>query len=602
MKDEEAEMNLAWRLDPGTDRQHVMEQAGLLVAGSLVAAFSVAFFPVSPRHGVVFIVAGVALASLAFVPRDVPKELEPLAEGAEGYGDAVSAIGSSQNKRERAQIFLGTIWGTGRCVPFLIADAILKLNILILGSTGAMKTWRALMMILHQSLSRGNRSLVFFDHSGDPALAPALREMAKKFGMDFAYFSSDPNRASHLWPMLADPAFADNTPNVKAQIVASAGGMDGNDTQNSGYFAACTERAMRGGFKLAAGIKMILNYRVLCQILAAPGLHTRLGMSKKDFDNGTHGTNLFDRMAEDPRINTRGREGLPESLYRHAISFDRPIRKPTIMLFHVPMFHEPATSRFQTRFAIRTFCDRVSSWEGPRVEHIHICVDEFGEIAHGSLETPLRQIRKFGASLIFVFQNLSDLKKNGHDFVDTVTNNTALKISMTAKDLMGRDYFERTGGEVLRDTVTTSETETTTPLGKTVSIGKQVRQDWVPRFDSNTLAEVNSNPDLAIIETPRSEFAQWPHPVIVEMSMPYTIEEFEQFKSIGWPKSDGVRSILASDLEDDDGPEPEAEPAPTPDEPPAAPPGNGKKKTAPVDPERLARAEEAAKQLRNANQ
>ncbi|MDE2505798.1 MAG: type IV secretory system conjugative DNA transfer family protein [Planctomycetota bacterium] len=593
----EQKTNLAWRLSPGTVKKLSLESPGLLVAGSSVIMVGAVMLFVDWKVALAFALGGLGLCAVAFVKNDVPKDVEPLKGGTEGYRDAVQALEDSCDEEERKHVFLGTIYGTMRKVPYLFRDTVVRAHVLVLGASGSMKTWKAVMAIISQLLSKGNRSLIYVDLSGDDTLLWALCLIAGRNKMKFKYFTLEPDKAGHVWPIFDDSAFTEQTPDEQTTILTTACGMESGDGHGTGYFGTTIERFVRRIFKRMRKTGEVMTAYLMLAIALDKQIRKEFQMSRKDIESSTHATGVFERLTAEPRMNCTGMEDyLPRSVFENKISIDEAISEPTILLFNLSMLKQPPLTRSVARLLILIFCGRVIEWQGPRVEQVYVCIDEFAEIAHRSLETPMRQIRKFGASFIYVFQNLSDLRKDGQDLTHLVINNSTMKVMMTAKDFEGRNYITSAGGEVIRETKSTSKTETSTQLGKSVSVGTQIREEWVPRFGPNELNELNNNPDLAIVEAPTEGLAAFGHPVMVEMAFPYFEEDFKTFQSWGWPRPSYTTTVLATDFED---PEVPVEPvAPSPQQVPPSAPAKRRRPPKPVDPEQVKRAAALAERLR----
>jgi TraM recognition site of TraD and TraG len=593
------ETNLAYRTAPPVRKTLRVAFPAALVLG--VALIMLAILARDELGGIIAAFIGVAVFCFAFVRRDAPMPLSPLPEGPAGYAYCTELLAQSTNAVEKAHAFLGTVFGTLRTVPVLVYRGLINMHVLVLGATGRNKTFRVLIPLCMQLLRMGKSSLVYIDLKGETAAFWILAFCARSLGIPVYYFSLNPNEASCLMNLLTDPAFLALSDNKRAQILAQALGLEAGEAFGAGFFSAMIEMFLKRSLRVFRLLGRPLSFLGLHLFASDRSARKAIGMSRRDFENASHGPAAMEKLSEDPRLNMTGQEPINPALFANAITIDKILASPCLVFLKLSALDEATSARMLARLFIRITLARALAWKGPRVETVYFALDEVQEILERSLlGAPIKQARSLGISFLFSMQNLSDLKRDGFDFIDTMLANTAVKVIMSAKDTAGREYLIDSSGETVMKLSSSSTTRTESPTGESVSEGEQSHDVVVPRIDKEQVSLLNAHSELAVFEaTPMMGFTRLERPTtIIEIPFPMTEDEFKVFDSYEWPDADGVMSVLAKDLPGPPPPELGApEPSPNPQSP-SQPGAKRRRKPKPIDPEEEARSVKIAEKLK----
>src|SRR5262249_35926172 len=151
------------------------------------------------------------------------------------------------------------------------------------------------------------------------------------------------------------------------------------------------------------------SYRRLSAFLTDKGNRKKFVMTKRDIEAASHAPNVFDAMASYTLLDPTPEDGLPESAHACAIDVDRLIARPTFIFLGAPAGLDAFASRTLVRAFIHLLFQRLQDWEGDRVKHVYVAIDEAQEaLQHRSMRLPIVQGRAAGLRILAAHQTLED--------------------------------------------------------------------------------------------------------------------------------------------------------------------------------------------------
>lgn len=430
--------------------------------------------------------------------------------------------------REKDHLFLGQL-EKGR-YPLLLHKVYLNRPAIVVGRTGSGKTKLVGESLLVQAIARRDRHVVAIDLKGDKAFMLGLAQEAARQRLDFKWLTIEPGKSSYLWNPF-DDGLRFLTQEQFVQIVLRALSLVTGQEHGAGYFGAMQEERTRRTFEKNVLRSFREFYRVVRDQRA-----TDVGMNERDFSNAGHLIANLARIASVGVLNAVPGDNVPEPAMRNAISLVHALSRPGVTYFTLPAQLEPTTAMFVAKLVIHLLAAIARVYQGPRVP-VLVWADEIQEALSPDLSTPIRQSRESDCTYWLGFQDLAALQTEQGDFGSAVLGNTPLKIFCTAEDEIGREYIKQTSGELLREFDSVTSTRTVGGPATTVTTGRQLREELVPRIDDETINRVNRDPNAFIVCASESKgFSQYRFPVVVRSTFPTSPREADRRQAAPWPR------------------------------------------------------------------
>jgi hypothetical protein len=433
------------------------------------------------------------------------------------YQEALEMLGKSPDPIERNSIYLGTVLGPGW--PVLAPPDLFREGVQVTGPAGAWKSSGTVEPILFQKIARADEVIIILDLGGDASSVHKYRDAAKRAGIPFYLFTTDPEKKSHVFNPLTQSHLR---PGEKlGQMFCQALGITGpGRSPDDAFFASQAEQLGIKEFEL-------LNRPTFREVMAKVD-ELSLGDRVKVFGLSARSIEFGERVNLDLRAasNVLGMNG-PDSA--ESIDFKRIISHGAALVYFSNSVTEDMTgaviSSLLPIHALMGAAHRMPRNHTP----VTLVIEEAQTLLlAGVMLQPLyQQMRKFGISVWTIHQCMEDLAHARENVLPMVVNNSLIGIHLGVRDPIGRDHIEKIGGKIK------------VPRPTKNSQGEISETEiWEPRITTPDFDLVNGYRGLAFMTiNGRSGYCSFNHPFIAQVpGFTCSWEKYQEYLAMPWPK------------------------------------------------------------------
>lgn len=327
-----------------------------------------------------------------------------------------------------------------------------------------------------------------------------------------------------------------------AEIDIAGFGSDHGDEYGKRYFGSMDKMVLTRALEK----RKPTSYAELHEFLLAQGTQRDLKLSDRVWDNATQVRSDVEDRSKLIVMNA-GPEDVPPSVWDARLELSDGIVQPEIDIAVLPTMTQGMTNRGVARGLIQDIVAARRIHSGPMLPEI-LVIDDGGNVMTGSLSTIFAQCRKYGISIIYAHQTLSQLRTRTHDFTGEVLGNShSLAYFGPFTDKDAAELASRLSGERVMD------------LGGLDGQGRSLsREALVPRYGPEQLLGVGRVSGRAVMHVqPGAGLAQFKHAIVVDVPFTMSGEKHQEILARPWPGKP-EETIVASEYKP-----PEPPPAPT---------------------------------------
>ncbi len=457
----------------------------------------------------------------------------------------VNRLIESSDSLEKEHYLLGmSLFGD---YPVLLHQSILNQHYHMTGDTGASKTTLGVAPLATQMIAKGGCSVVIIDLKGDMSLFETMRLEAKRTGMPFRFFASEPGKTSHVFNPFIQSHLGLLTPEQRTESLLQAMSLDYGVGYGKGYFTAMNEVVLKNMLRHFS----IKSFQELQGYLEDPASYRNLGPGK-DFEQARHLAAIVSRLAAMFPLNVvPGRTAETAAADEHAIDAMDVLHKPQVLYFFLSSPQEPIGAPSVAKLFLWALFSGAAR-KPSRANRVYVFVDEFQQIISDSVKLVFEQIRDQGVTMIVAHQTSGQLKRQGTDLLETVESCTAVKHVFRASDLQTIKKLEESSGQAVYHTVSWMQTVdaevTEQDLPNELARQKsdesmlQVAETVGPRLDRNTIIQVSANPMASFVRFTSgagyTQFGGFTVPIVSTFTISQT--EYTKRKGASWPHVAGT--------------------------------------------------------------
>ncbi|MBX9625676.1 MAG: TraM recognition domain-containing protein [Gemmataceae bacterium] len=408
----------------------------------------------------------------------------------------------------------------------------------IAGPTGSRKSSGLILGLLRQIVKRRTHTVRYLDLNGDEAMDRSLDWLGETEGIPVKTFTTEPRKPTVIYNPLRQRHRENLSLTESAEIDIAGFGSDHGDEYGKRHFASMDKQVFTRGLEKWTPT----SYAELHERLLAPGAQRDLKLPDKVWDHSTQVRADIEDRAKLIAMNA-GPEDVPPSVWGGRLELSDGIERPEINIAVLPTMTQGMTNRGVARGLVQDVIAARRIHPGPMLPEI-LVIDDGGGIMTGSLSTIFSQCRKYGVTIIYAHQTLSQLRTRTHDYAGEVLGNShSLAYFGPFTDKDAAELASRLSGERLKD------------FGGRDGQGRALsREALVPRYGVEELLGVGRVPGRAVMHVqPGTGLAQFKHAIIVDVPFTMSEEKHQEILARPWPGKP-EETIVAAEYKKPEGP------------------------------------------------
>ena len=473
-----------------------------------------AFLPLAFFIGAVLALAGPSL-SVYYEAIEATNGFETLARSAWSEWRCIAQrLAESADPFNRDHFFYGYQSEVGNPV---IAPREVLCHGQISGPTGRGKSSIGVVQMIIQQIMRGDGPVFVILYKEDPALFHQLRDLSAQLGRKFRHFTNELHLSTHLFNPFSELNVDQVSIRQRAETFLDALRLNYGDKYGAKFFSSQSRDTMHNIFERNPNITSFEEAYA----------NTSREFFEKDIDRDRvkELISVLRQLASVEPLNWTTKSGYSKAAMDAAIFMPRAIDDNEIICFVLPGTGESATVKEIGSLVIYSLLT-AANLRYRRMgltKKIFLMVDEFQVLANASTacEVLLQMSRSLGIHLIVSNQTLTDLKKTSPALLNSLLNNTRLRMHFSPNDPDMEDYLINQSGEAL--------------------YWNYARYPYTCKTDKrlsrNDLKAATSKPLSALLQIPvDAGYACYGgHLFSVQLMHHLTKEEYDELSSRPWP-------------------------------------------------------------------
>lgn len=456
--------------------------------------------------------------------------------------------------------------------PIILPSELEQHHLLILGATRSGKSSRALLPIAEQKILQQVGPVIVIDMKGDNVMFQRLRTVAELTGRQFKYLTNVPYFSTFLFnPWDQEPLLNVTLPQF-VQINMIALNLWHGFGYGRGFYSAQTRSSFMESLRFERNPRLVRGRRQWQptaeteRITSFQDAYERVHAMRNhpEYGGASQLLMILRDLANLTPLNFE-REGrpLPQTAIDESIRVSDLLRRDENSRYPVLYLYLRATTElvgvsqiaklllyclYEGLVQARDFYRLGRREEEPPAE-VWVGMDEIQHIADDALRTMLEQASGAGMHFALANQNLSQLKQQGDDLIETVWENCGAKLLFTARDVDLQDRLIKISGEKTIHAASYQISHDAYRAGKVderyaIQIangafqGIEISQQRGPRFDRNLLIEMSNHPSRCLYVPPEGatgvDFGGYP--IILDCPYQITKQEYDALDAMPWPE------------------------------------------------------------------
>lgn len=415
----------------------------------------------------------------------------------------------SQGEREKARAlatksraYLGTSFWSGK--PIYLSDAMRKMHLHCVGSTGVGKTESVLLPLLRHDIEQGKGAIVI-DGKGDLELLAKIRYSVEKAGRrrEFRYFSlSHPEISSTYNPLLRGSASE-----LKDKLVSAT-------EWREEFYRKKAEEALltllRPMVELGRRVKFrdlyylltdIGNLRTFKNTVGEGAMYHDLQVMENHFGDNSK---FLSGIIADLALVTKSEFGRLVDVDQSQIDLMRSYEENEIVYFSLSTQAFEETAKRFGRLVLqdlKTVSHEIQTKKAETERHFFgVFIDEFASFTYEGFIEGLNKGRGAGFAFALFHQSLGDLAVKRTTYQQQILENTNIKIIMRQDDPYSIEKFAKIGG-ARKTIVSTYQTEERM-LGTGLTGVGSLREGQTFRIDPDLVRSLGKGEAILVTKAP----------------------------------------------------------------------------------------------------
>jgi hypothetical protein len=191
---------------------------------------------------------------------------------------------------------------------------------------------------------------------------------------------------------------------------------------------------------------------------------------------------------------------------------------------------------------------------------VSLFIDEWHHVADEAMRNMLEQGGGLGIHFVLANQDISQLDRDGREYLQTVWENCGNKLIFGARDVQFQDLLMKCSGEktahvatyaVPRGDVLRGDVDLPYAMDEVDGkpVGVQIQEQRTPRFDRNAIIEMSNDPRrFMFIPAQGASVADYGgYPIMVNGEFLFSKEDYDYLASLPWP-APTAETVIAEQL------------------------------------------------------